>query len=120
MNKSLKEIKQFVINQMKSGGFTSKELGNEKIIYESDYLIITIKEDGDILFKIKKSNDFELKPSDIGLSKLRIYFLMFGVKRSAKLFKERVKEEMISIKWKQFLERNKDLNRDRKIDNILD
>jgi hypothetical protein len=115
MNKSLKEIKKFVINQMKSGSFSPGEWGRKKI-YESEYLIIT-EEDGDILFKL---NNFELKPSDIGLSKLRIYFLMFGIKRSAKLFKERVKEEMISRKWKQFLERNKDLNRDRKIDKILD
>lgn len=119
MNKSLKEINNFIIEQMKSADFASVNY-TDKEIFESDYLVISIEKDKDILFRIKKSNDLELKLADIKLSKLRFYILMFRVRKSAKLFKERAKEEMISFKWKQFLEKNKELNRDRKIDNILD
>lgn len=74
MNKSLKEINNFIIEKMKSADFASVNY-KDKEIFESDYLVI--------------SNDFLIDNN------------MYG-------------------QWKQFLEKNKELNRDRKIDNILD
>ena len=85
--------------------------------YESDYLII-IKEKENLFISIKKS-DLQLTLKDLNLSKLRFMLLMIRVKKSANNFKERSKQEMISLKWNRFLDNNKDLKRDKKLNDIL-
>ena len=116
MSKTIKEIKSFVINQMKSGQFASI-VREDYSKYESDYLII-IKEKKDLFISIKKS-DLQLTLKDLNLSKLRFMLLMIRVKKSANNFKERSKQEMISLKWNRFLDSNKDLKRDKKLNDIL-
>jgi len=116
MSKTIKEIKSFVINQMKIGQFASI-VREDYSKYESDYLIIT-KEEKDLFIFIKKS-DLQLTLKDLNLSKLRFMILMLRVKKSASNFKERSKQEMISLKWNRFLDNNKDLKRDKKLNDIL-
>jgi hypothetical protein len=116
MSKTIKEIKSFVINQMKIGQFASI-VREDYSKYESDYLIIT-KEEKDLFISIKKS-DLQLTLKDLNLSKLRFMILMLRVKKSANNFKERSKQEMISLKWNRFLDSNKDLKRDKKLNDIL-
>jgi hypothetical protein len=116
MSKTIKEIKSFVINQMKIGQFASI-VREDYEKYESDYLIIT-KEEKDLFIFIKKS-DLQLTLKDLNLSKLRFMILMLRVKKSASNFKERSKQEMISLKWNRFLDNNKDLKRDKKLNDIL-
>jgi hypothetical protein len=116
----IKEIKKFVIDQMKKAPFANMKYGSSHQRYESDYIVIDI-EDGVVLFTMKKSNsDFKFGLSDIKLSKIRFNFLMIRVKKSANEFKERVRKESLSLKWDKFLDINKSLNRDRKIKEVLE
>jgi hypothetical protein len=117
----IKEIKSFVITQMKIGQFASivrqDLVGGAYEKYESDYLIIT-KEKKDLFISIKKA-DLKLTLKDLNLSKLRFMLLMLRVKKSVNNFKERSKHEMISYKWNRFLDDNKELKRDKKLNDIL-
>ncbi len=112
----IKEIKKFIIDQMKNGQFASIiKIGYEK--YESDYIIIE-KEGVEVTICIKRS-DLKLSLDDINLSYLRFKILMLKVQKSANHFKERSKKEMIKHRWNNFLDENKDLKRDKKLNDIL-
>ena len=50
---------------------------------------------------------------------MRFYFLLRYVKRFSKRRDEMQKKEMLAYRWETFLGKNKVLNRDRKIDEIL-
>lgn len=130
--KSLSQLKRFIVKEMKSQSadwsetkiqnYTSEEKG-----FKSEYL--------KILKEIKKNNDMDDNPyriylcdgsdkhrydlNDIGLSKIRFYFLLRYVKGFCKRREELQKKERLAVHWESFLKRNKVLNRDRKIDEIL-
>jgi hypothetical protein len=116
MNKTIKDIKKFIIDQMKNGQFASV-IKPEYEKYESDYILIQ-KEKTIVSIWIKKS-DLQLSLDDINLSYLRFKILMLRVQKSANNFKERAKQEMIKHRWDKFLNDNKDLKRDRKLNDIL-
>ena len=132
--KSLSELKRFIVKEMKSQSADWSETkiqpsyGPDQKGFKSEYL--------KILKKIKRNNDddddrpyyiylcdgrdeykYELK--DIGLSKIRFYFLLQYVKRFCKRREEIQKKERLAVHWESFLKGNKVLNRDRKIDEIL-
>jgi DUF4097 and DUF4098 domain-containing protein YvlB len=117
MSNTIKDIKIFIIEQMRNGQFASfsNKEGYEK--YESDYIVIE-KEKTEVTIQIKKS-DLKLSLDDIDLSYLRFKILMLSVQRSANNFKERAKKEMIKRRWDKFLNDNKELKRDRKLNDIL-
>ena len=130
--KSLSQLKRFIVKEMKSQSadwsetkiqnYTSEEKG-----FKSEYL--------KILKEIKKNNDMDDNPyriylcdgsdkhrydlNDIGLSKIRFYFLLRYVKGFCKRREELQKKERLAVHWESFLKRNKVLDRDRKIDEIL-
>ena len=132
--KSLSQLKRFIVKEMKSQSADWSETkiqpsyGPDQKGFKSEYL--------KILKKIKRNNDddddrpyyiylcdgrdeykYELK--DIGLSKIRFYFLLQYVKRFCKRREEIQKKERLAVHWESFLKRNKVLDRDRKIDEIL-
>ena len=133
--KSLLQLKRFIVKEMKSQSADWSETkiqpsyGPDQKGFKSEYL--------KILKKIKRNNDddddnrpyyiylcdgreeykYELK--DIGLSKIRFYFLLQYVKRFCKRREEIQKKERLVVHWESFLKRNKVLDRDRKIDEIL-
>ncbi len=131
--KSLAQLKQFVIREMKSQGadWMEAKVGNtyssDQEGFKSEYL--------KILRDVKRNNDAESKPyhiylrnghtdyvyelKDIGLSKIRFYFLLGYVKRFCKRREELQKKERLAFHWENFLKQNKVLDRDRKIDEIL-
>ena len=132
--KSLSRLKRFIVKEMKSQRANWEKIkiqpsyGPDQKVFKSEYL--------KILKEIKRNNDaddnrpyyihlcdgrdeykYELK--DIGLSKIRFYFLLQYVKRFCKRRDELQKKERIAVHWEGFLKRNKVLDRDRKIDEIL-
>ena len=130
--KSLSQLKRFIIREMKSQSADWSETRVQNYTYEekgfkSEYI--------KVLKEIKKNNDAEDKPyriylcdggdeyryelKDIGISKIRFYFLLRYVKGFCKRREELQKKEMLAYRWESFLKRNKVLNRDRKIDEIL-
>ena len=130
--KSLSQLKRFIIREMKSQSADWSETRVQNYTYEekgfkSEYI--------KVLKEVKKKNDSEDKPyriylgdgsdeyryelKDIGISKIRFYFLLRYVKGFCKRREELQKKEMLAYRWESFLKRNKVLNRDRKIDEIL-
>jgi hypothetical protein len=132
--KSLAQLKRFIVREMKSQSADwiesriGRTYGNDEEGFKSEYL--------KILREIKRNNDAEQKPyriylcdihgeeyrydlKDIGLSNIRFYFLLNRVKRFCKRRDEMQKKERLAFHWETFLGRNKVLNRDRKIDEIL-
>jgi hypothetical protein len=132
--KSLSLLKRFIVREMKSPSADWSKTrvqpgyGPDQKGFKSEYL--------KILKEIKRNNDaddnrpyyihlcdgraeckYELK--DIGLSKIRFYFLLQYVKRFCKRQVELQKKERLAVHWEGFLKRNKVLDRDRKIDEIL-
>lgn len=130
--RSLAQLKRFIVREMKSPSADWSEARVQNYTYEekgfkSEYI--------KVLKEVKKKNDSEDKPyriylcdggdeyryelKDIGISKIRFYFLLRYVKGFCKRREELQKKEMLAYRWESFLKRNKVLNRDRKIDEIL-
>ena len=130
--RSLAQLKIFIVREMKSQSADWSEARVQNYTYEekgfkSEYI--------KVLKEVKKKNDSEDKPyriylgdgsdeyryelKDIGISKIRFYFLLRYVKGFCKRREELQKKEMLAYRWESFLKRNKVLNRDRKIDEIL-
>ena len=132
--KSLSQLKRFIIKEMKSQNADWMESSVQRIYsidqkgFKSEYL--------KILRDIKRNNDsddnrpyyiylcdgreeyrYELK--DIGISKIRFYFLLRYVKGFCKRRDELQKKERLAVHWEIFVKKNKVLDRDRKIDEIL-
>lgn len=130
--KSLLQLKRFIVKEMKSQSAdwiesnVQRMYSNDQKGFKSEYL--------KILKDVKKNNDSDNNPyyiylcdreeyryelKDIGLSKIRFYFLLQYVKRFCKRREELQKKERLAFHWEGFLKRNKVLDRDRKIDEIL-
>ena len=130
--KSLSQLKRFIVREMKSQNAdwiesnVQRMYSNDQKGFKSEYL--------KILKDVKKNNDSDNNPyyiylcdreeyryelKDIGLSKIRFYFLLQYVKRFCKRRDELQKKERLAVHWEGFLKRNKVLDRDRKIDEIL-
>ena len=131
--KSLSQLKRFIVKEMKSQSAdwiesnVQRMYSNDQRGFKSEYL--------KILKDVKKNNDSDDNPyyiylcdgreeyryelKDIGISKIRFYFLLQYVKIFCKRRDELQKKERLAVHWESFLKRNKVLNRDRKIDEIL-
>lgn len=120
------EIKQFVITQMKEADWEVEKLNNFNE-YKSKHINIqhdtTISQGVTFSIKIPTGYSFEilkLSRKELGINYFRYRFLLKNVKRSCSLVDKRRREAEISYNWKKFLEKNKDLNRDNKINQIID
>jgi len=120
------EIKQFVINQMKEADWDFEKF-NDFNEYKSKHINIqhdtTISQKVTFSIKIPSGYSFEilkLSRKELGINYFRYRCLLKNVKRSCSLVDKRRREAEISYNWKKFLEKNKDLNRDNKINQVLD
>jgi hypothetical protein len=121
-----KEIKQFVITQMKEADWEVEKFNNLNE-YKSKHINIqhdtTISQKVTFSIKIPSGYSYEnlkLSRKELGINYFRYRFLLKNVKRSCSLVDKRRREAEISYNWKKFLEKNKDLNRDNKIKQIID
>jgi len=136
--KSLSQLKKFVIREMKNQNADwinkFKTYSSNQEGFKSEYLKILrdvkVKKDdprdGDDVeitpYRIYLRNgdlDYVYELNDIGLSKIRFYFLLYYVKRFCKRREELQRKERLAFHWENFLKKNKVLDRDRKIDEIL-
>lgn len=120
------EIKQFVINQMKEADWEVDKFNNFNE-YKSKHINIqhdtTISQNATFSIKIPSGYSFEilkLSRKELGINYFQYRCLLKNVKRSCSLVDKRRREAEISYNWKKFLEKNKDLNRDNKINQIID
>jgi hypothetical protein len=129
IKKGLKEIKSFIISEIKNeeSNWHKHESRNE-IEYKSKWLTIQIpdnKKDESKYISIYLSGSdsyysttYSLK--DIGLSKMRFNWLLkYNVDYFIRNREKRQKMENLVNGWNNFLNKNKSLNRDKKLDKIL-
>ena len=132
--KSLSRLKRFIVKEMKSQSADWIESRVQRMYsidqkgFKSEYLKILrdIKRNNDsddnrpyYIYLCDGRDEYKYELKDIGLSKIRFYFLLQYVKRFCKRRDELQKKERIAVHWEGFLKRNKVLDRDRKIDEIL-
>jgi hypothetical protein len=131
IKKGLKEIKSFIISELKNEESNwYKHEGRDETEYKSKWLNITIPCD-DHQVKRGKTITIYLKGTDsysnptynlkcIGLSKIRFNWLIrYNVEIFIKNREEKQKMENLVGNWNNFLENNKSLNRDKKLEKIL-
>jgi hypothetical protein len=117
-----KEIKQFVISQMKEADW-SMEKYKHITKYNSKHLSIFDGEQVEFTIIIPSGysqNDLKLTRKELGINYFHFRWLLRIVKKSCKLVDKRRRDQEISRNWNKFLERNKDLKRDNRINQVLD
>lgn len=115
MDKSVRDIRSFVIKQMLKSEWSSEGRNN----YFTNKFI-SIKKDFDksiwvFAFETGSFHSFD----NIGINKYILYILLFFVKRSDKKRKDSLKNDKLKSEWRYFLDKNKDIDRDNKIKKIV-
>ena len=127
IKKGLKEIKSFIISEIKNeeSNWIRHESRNE-IEYKSKWLTISIpgnEKNKDISIYLSGSDSYystSYSLKDIGLSKIRFnYLINHNVDYFIRNREKRQKMENLVNGWNNFLNKNKSLNRDKKLDKIL-
>lgn len=123
IKKGLKEIKSFIISEMKNVDSKWRKYGTK---YDSQWIEILISDKSNAVegaeIKLKNNSYGSLTYSieDIGLSKIRFNWLMkFYVEKFIKNKEKMDKMERIVSNWNSFLDKNKSLNRNKKLEEIL-
>lgn len=121
-----KEIKQFVLSQMKDSDWDVEKF-NDSNIYRSKYIDIrletTIRQKVKFILKIPNGysiNELRLSRKELGINYFQFRWFLRNVKKSCKLVDKRRRDAEISRNWNKFLEKNKELKRDNKINQIID
>jgi hypothetical protein len=133
IKKGLKEIKSFVISEIKNEESNWQKTENrDEIEYKSKWLNIKIpchnykKDRNENIIIYLRVTDSYVNPyppysiKDIGLSIIRFnWIIKYNVDLFIKNREKRQKMENIVNNWNSFLTKNKSLNRDKKLDKIL-
>lgn len=117
-----KEIKQFVISQMKEADW-SMEKYRDSTRYNSKHLNISVgsKVEFSIIIPSGYSqNEFRMTRDELDFNFFHFFWILKRVKKSCQLVDKRLREKEISRNWNKFLEKNKDLKRDNRINQVLD
>jgi hypothetical protein len=126
LDKSLVDLKRFIISEIKNKNSGWNNYTNEYDSYqrfESNYFSLYKKRpdrtsDGSFI-KLNTDSD-RIYIKSFGLSEWRLSILIyFYIRRYCKHYDKIKKQNEIKYKWDNFLKTNKVLNRDRKIDDIL-
>lgn len=124
VKKGLKEIKSFIIDELKNEESSwKKSEPTSNLEYSSKWLSITIPNNDKVLIELNNSDSYyriKYNIKDIGLSKMRFNWLIkYNVEKFIKNREERQKMENLVYHWNGFLTKNKSLNRDKKLEKIL-
>lgn len=115
MDNSLKDIRSFIIRQILKTSWSSEGRTN---FYSNGVLYLKIDYDKSVwVFSLDGSSYHTI--SSIGINKYIFYVLLFFVKRSDEKRKESLKSEKLRSEWNSFLKRNKHIDRDNKIDKLI-
>ncbi len=124
VKKGLREIKSFIIDELKNedSSWRKHEI-RDSIDYNSKWLSITVPADGKVEIELNSGDNYhrtKYNIKDVGLSKIRFNWLIkYNVEIFIKNKEERQKMENLVGNWNNFLDKNKSLNRDKKLDKIL-
>jgi hypothetical protein len=125
LDKSLGDLKRFIISEIKNknsgwNDYSTEYSGFQH--FESNYISLYKKRsetsEGSFI-KLNTDSD-KIFIKSFGLSEWRLSILIyFYIRKYCKHYDKIKKQNEIKYKWDNFLKRNKALNRDRKIDDIL-
>ena len=115
MDKSVRDIRSFVIKQMLNSEWSSEGRNN----YYTNR-IISIKKDFDKSIWVFSFESGSFHPFDnLGINRYILFILLYFVKRSDKKRKDSLKNDKLKSDWLYFLDKNKDIDRDNKIKKII-
>ena len=126
LDKSLGDLKRFIVSEIKNKNSGWNEYGTEYSSFqhfESNYISLYKKRsdrtsEGSFI-KLNTDSD-KISIKSFGLSECRLSILIyFYIRRYCKYYNKIKRQNEIKYKWDNFLKMNKALNRDRKIDDIL-
>lgn len=121
VDKNLKEIKKFIISEMKKESADWVESNGD---YSSKFVKFKATRElhiDKVYFTLKRNKGYDTRfeLSEIGLSKFRYnYLLNRYVKKFIKNADIIKRKKFIANEWNEFIGENKDLNRDRKLEEI--
>ena len=117
MDKTLKDLRSFIIKEVFNGSWET-EGRNE--YYTTKYISIKKGFDDDgWYFRLNGGVDKFHSFKSVGINNFILYFLFLFIKRNIKINIEKRKSEGLKNEWNSFLNKNKDINRDRKIDKLI-
>lgn len=133
VDSAISSMREFVVAQMKSEAAEwekidkqlSVSMQNIKKQYASRYVTIfwdTVAKEHIIALNEQYGRGYErkFKREDVGISSFRFWLLMRSVRRLSEKKEELDRKKQLAIKWKGFLDENKELNRDINIGKILE
>jgi len=120
---NLEDLKKFVISEMKSKNSEWNYFGtyDNHFRYESKYISVFKKNKNSIddSFIRFNTNNEKIYIKTFGLSEIRFDLLItFFIKRFCKHSDKIKHEKHVKYIWDDFLTKNKDLNRDRKLEEL--
>jgi hypothetical protein len=118
-----KEIKQFVITQMKEADWVFEKYNSGKKYFSKHLTIRHFDDKTEFIMKVPTgygSIDFPMTRTELNINYFHFLWLLRNVRKSCSLVDKRRRENEISQHWNIFLDKNKDINRDNKINQIID
>jgi hypothetical protein len=120
MDSTIKDLRKFIIKEMVSFEDHKWSTEGRKEYYTTKYVSIKKSfEDDSWCFKLNGGPDKFHTFKSIGINKYVLYFLFLFIKRNIKRSVEMRKNDGLKNEWNRFLDDNKDVNRDEKIDKII-
>ena len=119
MESTLKDLRKFVIKEIinKNSQWSTE---GRKEYYTTKYVSIKKNFDTDLWqFKLNGGVDNFFDFKSIGINKYFVYILFLFIKRNINKQSNIRKNESLITAWSYFLNNNKDINRDSKIDKII-
>jgi hypothetical protein len=117
MDRTLRDLRNFIIKEVFNGNW---ETEGRKDYYTTNYISIKKGFDDDgWYFRLNGGADKFHSFKSIGVNRFVLYFLFLFIKRNIKVNAEKRKNDGLRNEWNKFLNNNKDINRDQKIDKII-
>lgn len=117
MDKTLKDLRNFIIKEAFNSDW---ETEGRKDYYTTKYISIKKGFDDDSwYFRLNGGADKFHSLKSIGINKFILYFLFIFIKRNIKINLKIRKDDGLRNEWNSFLNKNKDINRDQKINKII-
>lgn len=120
MDSTIKDLRKFIVKEMINLEDHKWSTEGRKDFYTTKYVSIKKSFDDDSwCFKLNGGPDKFHSFKSIGISKYFLYLLFIFVKINIKRSVEMRKNDGLKSEWNRFLDDNKDINRDEKIEKII-
>lgn len=117
MENTIKDLRKFILREMIKSEWSTE---GRKDYYSTKYVSIKRNFDTNLWqFNLNGTDNKYYDFKSIGINKIFLYILFIFIKRSIKKQSVVRKNEVLVNTWKSFLKNNKEINRDSKIDKLI-